>query len=1249
MTWLRRIGIAFAACLLLAVAALWWLLGTASGLRFALARMQEAMHGALAVQQARGCLIGPLELTGVRYDDGRGTVVKLAHARLDLRFLPLLRERVHVLALDADGLVATLPKPSSESGGSASFSLRPPIALVIERAHVGTVEIARGSQPLFASRSLDLAGRWTDAGIAVTRLVLDAPAGHVRLAGQLAVGRRYRGNGQADFAWKLGELDYAGRLEAQSDGFHARAALKLEQPLAASLQAELSQGGDDAWTATLEVPRFDPRRLLGDSAIEAAALNLQGHGDRHGGTLDGRLDLNAYQLRLQPLSARLDDDGHTLTLQQLALGSPQIPGALNASGTVQLDAQPLRGELAVRWQGMQLPADLVGQALISQGSLQIHGSATQFHAEGDVDLGPPGKLAKLALNLDGTQRLITLHTLRLKQPQGSLDASGTLMLQPELAWQLDADAHKFDPGQLFAGWNGALDVALRTQGQLAQQGPDIGLQLQQLGGTLRGRNVGGSGMLHVSPARIVDGQLALRSGSSSVQIDASPGGNRNDIALKLAVASLGDWLPQAGGRLDGAFRVRGSWPGLSVGGQLQGQSIAWQAQTIDRLRLDADVPDISRPGGRLDLDAGGVRSGGLAFRQVALHGEGTAAQHRLTLAAHGTPLSVDLALSGTLRDQRWNGTLSSLELAWQDLPHWRLLQPARLAWNDGAASLSELCLSAGDPSLCVSGSRDGSGRLDAGYRVQALPLALLIGIAVPGGTPLRVEGVLDGSGQIRRSATGALDGNATITSTRGSVTYTDHPAQPLLSYANLSVHAALDPSGQRVNLGADIDHDGRLDGQIAVTGARQALDGQLRLRLGSLGFVELFTDTLANVRGSLDGSFRLGGTLQQPDVSGQATLAGFAAEVPDAGLKLERGRLVVGTTDARQFRIDGSVQSGQGTLDIAGVASLGANASTSITLKGQQLTVADIPAAKVVVSPDLLLKQDSQGIDLGGSVAIDRADVNVEKLPGGGANKASSDIVIVDQAQPPPTASPLPITAQVQVDLGRKTHLVGMGLDGTLGGTLTVLERPGRAAIGRGQIQVGGTYKAYGQNLHIEQGQLLFASTPLDNPGLNIRAVRRLNPNATIDEGQQVGLLIAGTAQHPVLSVFSNPVMEQSDALSYLVTGKPLSQVKGGEGNMVGAAAQALGSAAGDLLAKSIGAKIGVDEIGVSSNEALGGNSAFTVGKYLSPRLYLSYGIGLFEAGQVITMRYRLSHRWNFEAQNATDFTRASLNYRYEK
>ena len=146
----------------------------------------------------------------------------------------------------------------------------------------------------------------------------------------------------------------------------------------------------------------------------------------------------------------------------------------------------------------------------------------------------------------------------------------------------------------------------------------------------------------------------------------------------------------------------------------------------------------------------------------------------------------------------------------------------------------------------------------------------------------------------------------------------------------------------------------------------------------------------------------------------------------------------------------------------------------------------------------------------------------------------------------------------------------------------------------------------------------------------------------------RAGLLVRGTAQLPVLTVFSEPAMEQSEALSYLVTGKPLSALKSGEGDMLGTAARALGTATGDLLAKSIGGRLGVDDIGVADDATLGG-AAFTIGKYLSPKLYLSYGVGIFDPGEVVTLRYLMSRRWNFEAQNATTGSRAGINYRIEK
>ena len=89
------------------------------------------------------------------------------------------------------------------------------------------------------------------------------------------------------------------------------------------------------------------------------------------------------------------------------------------------------------------------------------------------------------------------------------------------------------------------------------------------------------------------------------------------------------------------------------------------------------------------------------------------------------------------------------------------------------------------------------------------------------------------------------------------------------------------------------------------------------------------------------------------------------------------------------------------------------------------------------------------------------------------------------------------------------------------------------------------------------------------------------------------------------------------------------------------------GAGAG-LVAKRIGARLGLDEAGVEENEMIGG-SALTIGEYLSPRLYLSYGVGLFEPGEVIALRYKLTDDVGVRMQRGTEETRAGVEYRIEK
>jgi len=1245
--WLRTLAIGLLVLLLAVGLGLGWLLGTGAGLRFAIARVSAATGGALSVGQADGRLLGPLTLERLRYRNAQGLDVQVARVRLDLSVGSLLRKRLHILDLDAESIAVALPPPSPQPSTSAGFDLQPPLDLQIDRLHTGQLRITQRGRPVFAADRIDLAGRWSGQGIALHRLDLAGPDGEAQLQGELA-SNDYRGQGTGQFTWKLGRTSWSGHLQAHGDGHHAQLKLVLAKPAAATLDLSLEQQGDYPWTATLEAPRFDPSPILGQGTLHSLALSLKASGDHRGGRVDGTVQLDDTTLQLQPLRARLSDDLATLQLEQLTLASPQIAGQLQASGLVQLATTPLTADLAVQWKGVALPQELVGQPLLTAGSLSAKGSTEHFQAHGDVSIGPPGEPAHLAVDLAGTPASIALRTLTLKQPKGQLVASGTVDLQPTLGWQLDVQAKAFDPGELLAGWPGSIDAELHTRGHRLAAGWEASLALPRLTGRLRQRALRGKGDLQLSPAGILAGTLDLASGGSRLYVAGKPGA-QNDARLQLAVASLADWLPGASGRLQGHLVVRGLIPQLSIDGMLQGARLGWRQDRLDHLQLIVGIPDISQPAGKLDVQGQGLLANGLAFDRLHLLAEGSEATHRLALDAAGRQLSGRLTLEGGLRNGAWTGTLGTLDLAPEGLPRWHLQQPTPLAYRNGGWRVGELCLAAGDPRLCASANQDAAGTLDASYRLHALPLALILNAAGLSDLPMRADGTLEGEGQLTRKADGTLDGHATIHSDSGTITYTDQADQPLLAYRDLDLQARLAPGNQRATVHASLDGGGHVDGQVVMSGTDQSLAGHLDVQLDQLGFVELFTSELANLKGSLVGRFQVGGTLGSPTLAGSATLDGLAAEVPAAGLKLADGHVTLATDDARELRVDGTLRSGKGTLSVRGKTGLGRDASTELVFQGQQVTAADIPAARVVVSPTLVLRKDPQGMDVSGRIALDSADIDVSRLPGAGATKASPDVVVMDEQQQEAKAAAMPINATVAVDLGEHTHLVGMGLDGDLRGQLVVRERPGRATTGQGQIDVSGTYRAYGQNLTIEQGRLLFATTPIDNPRLDIRAVRRLNPNATIDEGQKVGLYVAGTAQRPVLTVFSQPVMEQSDALSYLITGKPLSEVKGGEGSMVNSAAQALGSAGGDLLAKRIGSQLGVDDIGVSSSDALNGGSAFTIGKYLSPRLYLSYGVGLFEPGQVITLRYRLSKRWNFEAQNATGFSRASLNYRLER
>jgi len=1238
--WLLGLGLALAATVALLAAVFPWLLYTPSGLRFALDRASSFTHAQFTWADASGTLARGVDVRGVRWRDQDGNDLRIDSAALAFQPWGLPFGRLHVTRARIDGIDLALGTSLSQQG--SAFSPKPPMTIALDDVLLTRIVVKRQGKPLAAADSLALAGLWSQRQLLLKRLALKAPQGNVDLQGVVALAPGYPGQGQARIDWTQGGMRYAAELDSRSDGSRAQLQARITSPLAADLQATLSLDARRAWTLKANAPRFNVRALpMLPPSLRTLALDLRGAGDGAGGKLEGTLAIDDKIVLLDPAQFRFD--GKTLALDPLRLRSPQIAGVAIAHGTLQLDADPVSAKLDVQWNDVRLPAELVGQTLDTHGAVHVQGSVQHFAATGDVAIGPPGKLSALQLALRGDPDAIALQSLKLAQKRGGLDASGTIVLQPQLGWKLDATAKQFDPGEFLAGWDGALDFALATQGTLTPRGPQFSLKLDRVAGALRQRSVAGSEAdLRVSPDNLLNGSLSLVSGHSRI-VAKGQGGARTDATVSLDVASLGDWLPQSAGSLQGNFSVRGAWPKLAVAGRLHGNALSHGEQRVASLQLDATIPDVTQPGGDIDLTLGGAHVQGLDFDTAHLDAHGNATAHRLQFSAHGPQLDGALALQGSWQSktQSWRGTLHDLSLTPQGMPAWRQQQPSTIAWNKGAASLSQLCLSAGQPNLCVAGDRKVDGSIDARYQLQRLPLQLLATLAA-GTDPMQAGGELSGSGQLALRADGSADGSANLQASAGALAFSSTPNQPLLAWKTLQADIIANGQNQHLNLRGDLDDGGSLRGDVTLSGAQHALGGSVSADLKSLAFLEALSSEIANVKGSLAGSLAFGGTLAAPQFQGAIRTQGFSAELPRAGLKLHDGSFAITGDTQGLLHIDGRIASGGGALNVSGSTGLNAAAPLSITLRGDNVLVTDIPAAHVIASPDLRIGRSDGVYALTGTLGIPKAKIDIEKLPGQGPAEASPDVVVVDEEQPQSAVAVMAMRADITVKLGDDVAVKGYGLDGKVRGTLAVRAQPDQDATGRGEIQVSGNYQAYGQNLQIEHGRLLFAGTRLDNPGLDIRAQRAIR-----GDDITVGLSVRGTAQQPILTVFSDPAMEQAEALSYLVTGRPLASLKSGEADTLNTAAQALGGMAGDRLAKSIGSRLGL-EAGVSSSEALGG-SAFTAGKYLSPRLFLSYGVGLFTPGQVITLRYTLNRFLQFEAENATTGNRASLNYRIEK
>lgn len=1262
-------GSVVAVLILLAIGTVMWVINTQSGTRFAAARATALMGDKLAIGSIDGSIAGPLRIANLRYrDPAAGIDTSVAQLEVDLVLRDLWHRRVHVGRLDVSGIDLLMSEPTElppPEEPSKPFTLKPPIDIAVDSFSARDVKVRNPEATLVEVTRAVFAGRWTQEALAVQTLNVQSPQGFVTFNGRVAQDNAYVGQGRGRFRWTAGEQEFAGTLLVSANESDAVVSSKLSSPLEAVLHAKVAQAADHQWQVQLEVPRFDPREeLMPDSSFQSLAASLHGEGTLDQGVVSGRVTINDEPLELG--SVRFTRSEAQLTLDSL-LKIGATAGELRANVDIQFSEESWTSKASARWRDVVVPSAWVGQELYTRGELDFDGNPQLYNAKGRLALGPQKQQADIALQVRGTPELVELQQFDIVQQKGRLAATGKVNLKPQLAWVVDARGQNFDPGAFAVEWPGSLRFQLATQGKMTEQGPDATLKLSALRGQLRGRQLSGDADMTLTAPYLPAGTLALNSGESRLRVQAAKS-EQIDATISVDVASLNDWLPNSGGQLAANFRVLGKWPDVAINGNARGRELHLDEMRLQEITLDADVNEPLDPEGAVRLRMEGLSAAGFQFETLQANASGNSASHRAEVNTTGQPLAFAIAVQGGRQEEGWSGAVQQLVLDVKDAARLSLREPANIVVKTQdqkmAVDVSRACFVDRDIELCMQGGMQPDGSMHGSYSLANVPLALANSLSSDD-LPLQFKGMIQGQGDVRRDADGNLYGSASLSSPSGSMSRVlvfDGESEPaeeetLLSYRDFKVEATLSGPDARASISTGLQENGSLQGEGEVQGLNQEstqINARMNASLPDLAPFAVFAPQLANVHGRMDARGSVTGTLQEPAITGEVTAAELAADIPAVGLHLKNGRLEVRPKSTTEFQVTGGIESGGGALKFQGTAST--SGAIDMQVDGNRFLAADIPGAKVLITPDIDVVRNEERTTLSGKVTIPSADVNLQKLPRGGdkAQAASPDVVVIDdETQEDAVEQAIPLYANITVVLGEEqrgtrlqeegVNLTGFGLAAKVNGQLDVRERPGTETVASGDVNVTGTYKAYGQDLTIQQGQLLYASTPLDNPRLRIEATR------TVDE-VVAGLRIRGSAQSPELTVFSDPPMGQANALSYIVAGKPLDDIGSGsgEGDAVQAATRSLGAAAGGLLAKNLGRRLGADEVAVTDDEMIGG-AALTVGQYLSPRVYLSYGVGLFEPGEVITLRYKLSRDLSVQAQRGPEDTRAGIEFRTQR
>lgn len=985
--------------------------------------------------------------------------------------------------------------------------------------------------------------------------------------------------------------------------------------------------------------------LTGEKQVASPSgqWSFSGNQNQFSASIDGLLETFGVAVRELTIAARADGTPQRINVSSLEAKSDTDTLAMN--GTVALESIPTF-DVTGKWSQLTLP--VTPAIFIRAGEFSLKGHADDYkltlatHIAGD-NLPP----SRLQLRATGNQKRAEFDQIRLDALDGTIGGDAQVQWAPALNWNAHLEAKNLKPQSLEPTLPGIINFNLATDGSKTDT-LSANLRVTDLAGTLREQPITGlvdvawnDGDLEIKP-------LLLRFGSSQV----IAGGHllkQWSLSWNAQLPDIDEFGLDARGSILSAGNFSNERNGPQMAAQIDATDLQYGAHRIGSLDLDARTILDADVLSYITLNADNIITAGQEISQVRLTGHGNPSDHFVAARISRQKLDATVHAQGSFANNQWDGNILTSNFTVPRSGQWNQRAAAKLHVAADAYSLEPTCWAHTNSELCVKGNFHPQRPWAVQTYSDTLSLSLL-DPWLPGS--VATSGVFTLIGNVRGDGPTIADADVRLGSPEGKLDFELNETETITVNYRDARFDALWRDNKLALLGSvDLNEKDNVRARFDITDLdshsvlEAPANGDVSFTLSRLNVIPAIVPSIDTVNGVLGGKFTVDGSLDNPTLGGNARINDGVVYISQLGITLHDITLKLNssnTDSAIDYAV--GVRSGEGKLSTTGrfdwtfkkhnVTNTSASDlqtsepapttfdwSNTTLVTGDNFEVLNSPEYQVWIAPEIAVTAVSGKVDILGTMGVPLAKLRPKELSG--AVGRSSDIVFVDEKQE--TEKTL-VSSIVRLSLGDKVDLEGFGLKAKFAGDIVVMDSPNQATSAHGEIRVTqGEYKMFGQKLDIERGRLVFIGGVIDDPGLDIRANREIGDVVA-------GANIRGTLREPTISVYSVPPMAESDALAYLIAGRPLRETTSDEGGSVYSAATSAGYAGGAILARRLGAALGFEEEQIELD-----SENLSVGRYLSPKLYVSYGRNLIEQVNTLRMRYTLSSRWSLEGESGKE------------